>query len=223
MVRCVHKSSSVKVSSTSSSKGTSRNPSPWHVWPRTPHKHIFKVQRASTCQPILLQETCGLKDHLQGFQVFIKLQVTHITFIIPSRVQGPSPTQKGPHHAFLQVIGVQGHRDHDKRASWTSSTTSTTQGDLQGSSFIMTSPVGLPNLLLGYQDPIKAWMTHNESLMLLQPIKGLSILYKGFNTISKVFSIISRVFSIVNTSRDLHTWATSSIQQPIKRPKQVQA
>ena len=38
--------------------------------------------------------------------------------------------------------------------------------------------------------------------MLLQPVKGFSIVHKGFNTISKVFNtkgiIISRVFNIVN-------------------------
>ena len=34
--------------------------------------------------------------------------------------------------------------------------------------------------------------------MLLQPIKGFSIIYKGFNTISRVFSIITGVFSILN-------------------------
>ena len=34
--------------------------------------------------------------------------------------------------------------------------------------------------------------------MLLQPIKGFSIVHKDFNSISRVFSIIGRVFSIVN-------------------------
>ena len=34
--------------------------------------------------------------------------------------------------------------------------------------------------------------------MLLQPIKGFSIVHKCFNIVSRVFSIISKVFSIVN-------------------------
>ena len=34
--------------------------------------------------------------------------------------------------------------------------------------------------------------------MLLQDIRGFSIIHKGFNTISRVFSIINKVFDIVN-------------------------
>ena len=34
--------------------------------------------------------------------------------------------------------------------------------------------------------------------MLLQPIKGFSIIHRGFNTMSRSFNTTSRVFSIVN-------------------------
>ena len=79
----------------------------------------------------------------QGFQVFIKSSMTT-----------SSPLRRQSHQMWVQGF-LQGFFIKQEA----SSTTSTTQGDLHGSRSIMTSPVGLPNLLLGYHDIIRAWMT----------------------------------------------------------------
>ena len=81
----------------------------WASWPfqrmtqgnhttKVPHKNIFKVQRASTCQPRLLQETCGLKDYLQGFQDSIKSSITMQT---TCGVAKPSPRVPWSYHDII--------------------------------------------------------------------------------------------------------------------------
>ena len=76
----------------------------------------------------------------QGFQVFIKSSMTTSS---PLRGQGPLS-----HQIWVQGL-LQGFFIKQE-ATWASSTTSTTQGDLQGSRSIMTSPVRLPNLWLAH-------------------------------------------------------------------------
>ena len=57
--------------------------------------------------------------------------------------------------------------------------------------------------------------------MLLQPIKGFSIIHKGFSTITKVFIIISRVFSIIYKEwlQDPILWVQGPCRNPQGAPK----
>ena len=98
-------------------------------------------------KPLGIPRTCHVHQGLhQGFQVFIKSIMTTSS---SSRVQGPTKHQVWVKGLLWSFFIKQG-------ASQASSTASAIPGDLQESRSIMTSPVGLVGLLLGYHNIIKA-------------------------------------------------------------------
>ena len=108
----------------------------------------------------------GLLHHIKDmFMGFIAYQGPYKVIIIIQELHDPTRVARSLHHqvwvqGLLQVFFMKQEASLTwQGASWASSTTSTIPGDFQGSRSIMTSPVGLLGLLLGFHDTIRAWMT----------------------------------------------------------------
>ena len=122
---------------------------------KTPNAHIIYI----SSRP-LNHLVCGSKGFFKAF--FIKPRASticqrpykvindHIIFIKSTRIIKPSNVGQTTSSDFFKSFFIK------QGSSWVSSTTLTTPGDPQDSRSIMTLPVGLPNLLLGYHDTVRA-------------------------------------------------------------------
>ena len=156
---CGFKTQTITCKGVSSHQGLhQRIPTPWHVWPRTPSStsnHIISFKGSMTINPSSVgpRTSSKLLHKVRGFMGFFN-HLNHTRG--PPRVKihhgitcgVASPSLRVPKGFFIK-----------QEASWASSTTLATQGDLYGSRSIMTLPVGFPGLLLGYHDTNRAWMT----------------------------------------------------------------